>query len=233
MTLYKTIIFDLDNTLINYELCEYESMKNTLRDHKIFVDDAVGMEQFWVAYPKHSYRYWIDFVSGGKIKSIRELLVSTFRDVLDRDERLHEQLADAYWEYFCHTCIFEEGAEEMLDQLKGRYQLGIITNGISDSQGKRLQAGGIDGLFEAVIISDEVGLRKPDKGIFEIALRELNAERHEVLYVGDSVEDDLVGAMNAGIDFCFYNRKEVGVPDGMSAKFVIKELGELVSILKA
>lgn len=231
--MYKTIIFDLDNTLINYELCEYESMKKTLEDHDVFVEDAVGLEQFWVDYPKYSYRYWIDFVNGGKIKSIRELLVNTFRDALARDERLHEQLADAYWEYFCHTCIFEEGAEEMLGQLKGRYQLGIITNGISDSQGKRIEAGGIDSLFEAVIISDEVGLRKPDKGIFEIALRELDAERYAVLYVGDSVDDDLVGAMNAGIDFCFYNRKEVDIPDGMNAKFVIKELEELVSILKA
>lgn len=230
--MYKTIIFDLDNTLINYELCEYESMKKTLQEHDIFVDDEAGLERFWEVYPEHSYRYWIDFVSGGKIKSIRELLVNTFRDALERDDRLHELLADAYWDYFCHTCIFEEGAEELLDQLKGNYQLGIITNGISDSQGKRLRAGGIDDLFEAVVISDEVGLRKPDEGIFEIALRELNAKRHEVLYVGDSVDDDLVGAMNAGIDFCFYNRKEVSMPEGMSAKFVIQELQELIDILK-
>lgn len=230
--MYKTIIFDLDNTLLDYEQSERVSMERTLKEHRVFADqDDEQWAHFWQEYPKHSYRHWFDFVSGGEVKSVRDVLVFGFRDTLRRNNQLHEQLADTYWDYFCHLCIFEEGAEEILAHLKGKYQLGIITNGLSDSQWKRLRAGNIDDMFASVVISDEVGVRKPAKEIFDIALRELGAERHEVLYVGDSLEDDLGGAMNAGIDFCLYNRKKVALPKDVEAKYVIEDLRDLINIV--
>jgi YjjG family noncanonical pyrimidine nucleotidase len=221
---YKAIIFDLDNTLLNYTISELDSMKRTCDDHNLFRNDVSQWDLFWSSFSQYNFHHWMDFVNGGNVKTIGDVLRFSFRDSLKLEELFHGQLSDTYWNYFCNSCVFEDGAEQLLSNVKDRYQLGIITNGISESQRKRLKAGNIHNLFQSIVISDEVGIRKPSKEIFEIALNELNVSNEEVLFVGDSLQDDYHGAMNAGIDFCFYNRKKIEVPNDFRPKYTIKSL---------
>jgi FMN phosphatase YigB (HAD superfamily) len=162
-----------------------------------------------------------------------DVLKFSFSDsLLGTPEELHEQLSGTYWNYFCGTCIFEEGAERLLSVLPDSYALGIVSNGVGEAQRRRLQAGGIEGRFRAVIVSDEVGVRKPAAGIFERALEEFGARREEVLFVGDSIQDDYMGSVRAGIDFCYYNRSRSELPAGVEPKFVVTELPALTNLLE-
>jgi YjjG family noncanonical pyrimidine nucleotidase len=230
-TMYKAVIFDLDNTLINFSSCETESMKRTCSDHKLFVDNVVEWDLFWKSFSEHNFRHWMDFVNGGEVKTIGDVLRFSFRDSLNLAELFHSHLSDTYWDYFCNTCFFEDGAEQLLSIFKDKYPLGIITNGISESQRKRLKAGNIDELFKSIVISDEVGIRKPKKEIFEIALNDFKLSNKEVLFVGDSLQDDYHGAMNSGIDFCFYNRQNIKLSNDIKPKYTIRTLLDLVNVV--
>lgn len=229
--MYKAIIFDLDNTLLDYDRSELESMEGVRSAHDLFEGDDAGWMKFLHAFKKRSYHYWTDFTSDGETKHILDVLTFAFADTLEGDEQSHRQYAATYWELFCHSDHFEEGAEEVLSYVKDKYKLGIITNGISEAQRKRLVATKLDKLFASVVISDEVDVRKPDEEIFAIALRELDLQRSEVLYVGDSLEDDYIGARNVGIDFCLYNGRGISVPENVLPKVVIEDLRELIQIL--
>jgi YjjG family noncanonical pyrimidine nucleotidase len=229
--MYKAIIFDLDNTLLNFSTSETVSMKRTCTDHKLFVDNAIEWGLFWEAFSGHNYRHWMDFVNGGEVKTIGDVLRFSFRDSLNLEELFHSHLSDTYWDYFCNSCFFEEGAEELLSIFKDKYPLGIITNGISESQRKRLNAGNIAELFKSIVISDEVGIRKPKKEIFEIALRDFKLSNKEVLFVGDSLQDDYHGALNSGIDFCFYNRQNIVISPDIKPRYTISTLLDLVNVV--
>ncbi|RED59194.1 HAD family hydrolase [Cohnella lupini] len=230
MNMYKAIIFDLDNTLLNYTLSELDSMKRTCSDHALFGDDETQWSSFWETFLKHNYAHWMDFVNQGSVKSIEDVLRFSFRDTLNADVALHNQLTSTYWNYFCNTCHFESGAEEVLSVVQSKYRLGIISNGISEAQKKRLAAGNIQSLFQSVVVSDEVGIRKPKKEIFDIALQELRVDYGEVLFVGDSLQDDYHGALNAGIDFCFYNRNQIELPTSITPKYSIARMQDLLSV---
>ncbi|GAA4848836.1 YjjG family noncanonical pyrimidine nucleotidase [Paenibacillus vulneris] len=229
--MYKAVLFDLDNTLLNYSLSEYDCMRRTCRDHQLFANDEEQWSRFWEVYLKHNEKYWMDFVSGGSITSIHDVIRYSFRDTLNRDVRLHNELASTYWNYFCHTCHFEDGAEDVLRSLQSDYRLGIISNGIGEAQHKRLTAGNIRGTFQSIVVSDEVGIRKPHKEIFEMALNELKLDKDEVLFVGDSLQDDYHGSVNAGIDFCYYNRNKQNLREDIQPKYMIHRLEELLDCM--
>jgi putative hydrolase of the HAD superfamily len=230
--MYKAIIFDLDNTILNYGLCERDAMRRALQDHDLFVRDHAGWEVFWETFQRHNFRHWMDFVNGaGPCRTIQDVLRNSFRDALNKSPTLHNQLTETYWHYFCHICHFEDGAEEVLRTLSAKYKLGIISNGIGEAQRKRLAAGNIIGLFQSIVVSDEAGVRKPKKEIFDIALNELNLGNRDVLYVGDSVQDDYHGAIHAGIDFCFYNRKQEEHALEPSPTYTIHHLADLLRFL--
>ncbi|MNJ73661.1 putative HAD-hydrolase YfnB [compost metagenome] len=86
-------------------------------------------------------------------------------------------------------------------------------------------------MFESIVVSDEVGVRKPRKEIFEISLHELRLSSSEVLFIGDSLTDDYQGARNAGIDFCYYNRNGISVPSEYELKYSVRQLNELLHVI--
>jgi FMN phosphatase YigB (HAD superfamily) len=82
-----------------------------------------------------------------------------------------------------------------------------------------------------VVISEEVGIAKPDPRIFAPALRAVGVEAGDVLYVGDSVTSDMAAARNAGMDFCWLNPDGAPVPAGQAARFIIADIRELPGLL--
>lgn len=229
MNRFRAVLFDFDNTLVNYSLSEQEALKETLMACGILRDEE-DWPAFLRCFEPASSHHW----RKRDAYTAQEMTYLTFRDALrqflGRDDAAI-RVAGLYWERFCHSCHFEPGARELLDHLHGRYKLGLVTNGYAEAQRKRLKACGIGDRFQAVVISDEVGLRKPDPRIFDIALRMLDAGPREALYVGDSLADDYTGARNAGIPFCFYNRNKIGLDASVRPDYVIESLGQLADIL--
>ncbi|WP_245855580.1 YjjG family noncanonical pyrimidine nucleotidase [Paenibacillus rigui] len=227
--MYKAIIFDLDNTLLDYSRSELHCMKQTLAQHQL--NDLVW-EEFWGIFAPINDRYWVSRNTNNH--HISQVLEYSFADTLkelNRDFSRAGSISQTYWGLFCNSCHLEPSADRLLEQLHGRYAMGMITNGIGEAQRKRLAAGNLGHYFDSVVISDEVGYWKPDKAIFDIALKELDLRKHEVLFVGDSLTDDYMGAVNAGVDFCYYNRRNRMVPEHQKPKFTIGELTELQGLL--
>lgn len=222
---YKAILFDLDNTLLNYSMSELKSMQQTVKEHQLVENEAFKWESFWSLYRTINFHYWNERIN--KSYTIFEVLEYSFHDTLTQlgmDHADSKALADLYWNAFCAACDFEDHAKETLSALHGHYQLAIISNGIGEAQRSRLTAGGLSHYFDALIVSDEVGYWKPDKEIFEEALARLDIKHSEALFIGDSLHDDYNGAVNAGIDFCYYNRNGEPMDHTVRPKYMIDSL---------
>lgn len=228
--MYEAIIFDFDNTLINYDQCEQEALKRTLLTHQIIDEQELTWEQFWKVYNPINWAYW----DRRHTLTRSELTLYTFRDTLHAylgNSELAEIVAQTYWDNFCNICYFEPGAHEILAYASNSYRIGMITNGYGDSQRRRLRACGIDHFFHSLMISDEVGVNKPDSLIFDMAISDLDVTRERVLFVGDSLNDDYHGAKNAGIDFCFYNPLGKLINEEYTPLYHIRELSQLRQII--
>lgn len=228
--IYRAVIFDFDNTLINYHRCEQEALRQALVKHAVIDGEEQSWQSFWDVYNPINWSYW----ERRHLLTRSELTHHTFRDALLGhlgDGSMAGELADTYWELFCSLCYFEPGAHEALVHTARSHRLGIITNGYGEAQRRRLDACGIAQLFDSLVISDEAGMRKPDPRIFELALADMGLTREEALFVGDSIADDYEGAKRAGIDFCFYNRDSSPLPQEVAPKYEIQRLTELMNLL--
>ncbi|QAY65337.1 YjjG family noncanonical pyrimidine nucleotidase [Paenibacillus protaetiae] len=229
---YKAILFDLDNTLLNYSVSEIKSMQKTVEKHGLIHKETFSWNMFWNLFSRVNLHYWSNRQTSGY--NIYQILEHSFQDTL-KDLGLDPSesgiLAKLYWNTFCRACDFEDYAKEVLFHLHGKYKLAIISNGIGEAQRNRLAAGGINHFFDALIISDEVGYWKPDKKIFDETLTRLDIKRTEALFIGDSLHDDYNGAINAGIDFCYYNRNGSPVDNNVRPKYVIDSLRTITAFL--
>lgn len=229
---YKAILFDLDNTLLNYSMSELKSMQNTVEKHGLIHKEAFSWDAFWALFSDVNFRYWNERLISNY--TIHQVLEYSFRDTLEELALDHSEasiLSALYWKTFCLACDFEDHAMEVLTHLHGRHKLAIISNGIGEAQRSRLAAGGMNHFFDALIISDEVGYWKPDKKIFDEALKRLGIDRTEALFIGDSLRDDYHGAINAGIDFCYYNRQGQPIDADVRPKYMINSLMNVASLL--
>ena len=228
--MYKAIIFDLDNTLMSFERSVVTALHHVRTSHSLYTDEA-DWKAFQHRYAEHSMKRWIDHVNGSGLGSIKEVMEVTFEDALTAEHKQnHREVGHAYWGHFCSSKEFEEGAEVLLSGLYGRVKLGMISNGVGEAQRGRLQSGGVLHMFESLVISDEVGVRKPDRTIFELSLKELAMSPEEVLYVGDSITDDYVGSVNAGIDFCYYNPGQKAIHNDVVPAYTINRLVDLLDV---
>lgn len=230
--MYKGILFDLDDTLFNLQACETEALRNSLSKTLVRLTSSQVWPEVLTVYRNISMQYW-------KKRSIegysREQVVAfSLRDTLQvfNENTTHvPELASNYWIQFCQSPQLNPGARTTLNLLHSRYRLGVITNGDSEAQRGRLKAADLLPFFSIIIISDEVGVSKPDVRIFEIALTKLAISPKDALYVGDSIRHDYQGCQSAGLAFCHYLSNQVPYTDLPITKFRISSLKHLPRLL--
>ena len=203
--MYQAIVFDLDDTLFSLRGCEAQALQQTLSGAGLL---ARLPADFAKRYAAISANYWAARGADGGTQYSRENVIElSWRDFLSQHEldvRMAQRLAAQYWRAFCRSSVLNPGAEAVLRRLSASYRLGMITNGYSDSQRGRLEAADLLNVFDPLLISEEIGVQKPDVRIFEMALARLRLPPEAVLYVGDSISHDYAGCQAAGIDFCHY-----------------------------
>lgn len=124
------------------------------------------------------------------------------------------------------------GARQLLDDLSAGAVLGLITNGLSGIQRRRIERLELAQYFTVVVISEEAGVAKPSPEIFDLALDQLaSPARSEVLMVGDSLSSDIAGGSAADIDTCWYNPRGALVPTTGQPTHIISSLGELPAVV--
>lgn len=230
--MYLAILFDLDDTLFSLRGCEAQALRRTL-DHARLLSAMPA--RYIESYATISSGYWAARATDGTTKYTREDVVAlSWRDFLrthDLDASRSAELAQRFWLEFCRSSALNPGAEAVLQRLSPRYRLGMITNGYSDSQRGRLHAAGLSDLFDPLLISEEIGVAKPDVRIFELALTKMALRPEDVLYVGDSISHDRAGCLRAGIDFCHYCPGRGAFDALPDTRFRIAELTDLISLL--
>lgn len=211
--MYKAILFDLDDTLLNFRASEIHSLGHV---HRTLLQTHVEFDAFLATFRKVNKVLWRDLekaqVTPQEIKVLRfERSFSAFTLPLD-----HVVAANAYEEALSQSAIWFEGVKERLESLALSHRIGIITNGISIIQRGRLERAGLNQLAHSIVVSEEVGIAKPDKRIFAKALEELDAAPRECLMVGDTLTSDYIGAQNVGMNFCWVNAPGMPLPSGFA-----------------
>lgn len=227
MTNYHTILFDIDDTLMDFKLSEKAALHNAFSDHGL----PSGFTEYHASYRKISSVLWND-LEQGRI-ALRELGVERFKRLF-REHQLDisaEAFSKAYLEYLGKETHLMPGAEDLINSL-GHCRLAVITNGFGSVQKERILNSPMEGRFEHVIISEETGFQKPHGGIFDYAFKKLGlSEKEEVLIVGDSLSSDIQGGADYGIDTCWFNPFGKANPTAVRPTYEIRDLIELVPII--
>jgi putative hydrolase of the HAD superfamily len=206
------VFFDLDHTLWDFE-------KNSeLTFEKIFKENSVtvNIDDFFAIYKPLNLKYW-KLYRNEKV-SKEELRYGRLKNSFDAvnyeiSDQLIDKLAIDFIENLANFNHLFEGTFELLDYLKDKYTLHIITNGFEEIQSKKMINSKIHHYFDQIITSESVGVKKPNPRVFEFALEVANAKKENSIMIGDSLEADINGALSAGlhaIHCVFDNPKSTG-----------------------
>ena len=228
MMRYQWIIFDVDGTLFDYDLAENSALQQTF--------EHFGFEykpEYLASYRKCNKQLWDAFELGNV--TIKRLKVKRFELLLNEIGIPVDayKFGRQYLKQLSLGTQLIKGAEKILESLSGKVGLILMTNGIKEVQRSRLDLSTIKPYFSDIIISDEVGVAKPDRKIFEIALENMSiSDKSTILMVGDNLSSDIKGGIDFGIDTCWYNPKQKEVDPGIRATYEINDLADLLSIIE-
>ena len=222
---YKWLLFDVDNTLLDFDQTEALALESSFAQHGLpFPPEAIQR------YHQINASYWQRL----ERKEITPNAIRTgrFQDLFAElgIEADPETFADSYLAQLGQQAPLMDGVMELLGGLNGRFHLGIITNGLADVQHPRLEKSGLKPYFSPIIISQEIGVSKPNPGIFDAAFAQMNQPaKSEVLIIGDSLSSDIIGGINYGIDTCWFNPN--GQTTDLPITYEIKTLHQLSELL--
>jgi putative hydrolase of the HAD superfamily len=214
---YRAILFDLDDTL--YDLRSYwggrlhQALDDVLVRYPHFNRDRLVRQAI-------AEKVYIDrlpaFLRGQGVGD--EELIAAAHAVFGRD-------------WFTRLVLYDD-AEYTLQALRTRFKLGLVTNGPSRTQRPKIEQFRLIEYLDLLIVSEEVGVAKPDPAIFQLALEQLGVQAHEALFVGDSPEFDLCGAAAAGMPMIWMNPRHETLPDDIPPPIAeIERLTELLRLL--
>jgi YjjG family noncanonical pyrimidine nucleotidase len=219
------IFFDLDHTLwdfdVNSELAFTTIFK---KDHPTiaisdFIEKYIPINQAcWKLYQYDKITH--DELRYNRLKHTFDALEYSVSDVQI------ESIAQNYIELLPqNNCLFK-GTIEVLEYLEKKYNLHIITNGFADVQYKKINNSNIGGFFKTITNSEMAGVKKPNPIIFEYALNLAKANKENSLMIGDCLDADVQGALNAGLEAIFFNDKKIKVEQN------IKQITHLLELKK-
>ncbi len=225
---YRTILFDADMTLFNFKAAEAIALKQVLEDR-----GHPATEEVIALYSKINDGLWKAFERG---EISRETLLA------ERFTRLFKELGTgddgeaANKEYLYNLGsypILIDGAEELCKVLSKDHDLYIITNGVTETQKRRFASSVIYPYFKGIFVSEETGSQKPHRAYFDyVSSRIPNWSAESTLVVGDSLTADIQGAINYGLDSCWYNPEKLPYTLEQPCTVEIHELKELLNFLK-
>ena len=224
---YGLVLFDADNTLFDYDRSEAHALSTTLERSGIS-----HAPEHLPAYRRINKAAWEDLEKGViDRESLRTVRFSRLFAAIGVDADA-EAFSSAYLGELSSTHFLIDGAEETVTALGQSCLLALVTNGFSSVQYPRLAGSSISDAFEGVFVSEEVGVAKPNRGIFDHALEQLaHPDRDDVVMVGDSLTSDMAGARNAGVDGCWYNPRGLA-GDGTEIRWQARTLQEVRQIVE-
>lgn len=224
---YKLLLFDADETLFDFNKAMRVSLSRCLEHYGVECS-AEMLDTF----DKINIKYW-NMYESGKIsrpkmqKSRFEEFLSQFN--IDCDP---EEFDALYIDNLAFCPFLYDGVEELCRELSGRYRMSIVTNGIAYMQRKRIESSSIRKYFEHIIISDDAGYPKPEKGFFDYVFRIYSdIPRRAALVIGDSLVADIKGGIDAGTATCWVNPGGTCSDGTIKPDYEIRNINELRTLL--
>ncbi len=242
MKKYSTVFFDLFDTLVMFEPT---TLPEVTHNGETWNSTAPHVfTRLRESFGKMDFR---DFYSLF-VKSHKELMNIKKKDLkeypntkrfeiflekagFETSDELLENLVCSHMESLCEAMVYPSHHTEVLSYLKSKgYRLSIVSNfDHAPTVRNLLEKFGIVNFFERIIISEEVGWRKPHRKIFEFALLKLGETPEKAIFIGDDPEADIEGSANCGMDSVWIKRKKQVTRT--EPKFIISDLKELEEII--
>ena len=224
----EAIFFDLDDTLFNSKKAEYNAICEFKKSYNEFdkIKD-IDFSNIWNKITIEKYEKY----HSGKI-SFEELRIGRIKGLFSNysinisDEDAKEKFKD-YQNIYEKNWILFDDTKKVLESLKSKYKFAIISNGDAKWQRKKIEYTGLNKYFSDIVISGEVGYSKPEKEIFDITCKMVDLKPANCIMIGDKYKVDIQGALNAGMQAIWVNRKK----EQSNYKYQIKELNELTKYL--
>lgn len=201
----KLVIFDLDNTLWDFETNSRDALAELYVDLNLNAEFSV----FHRNYVEINYRYWRDYEHGKITK--HDLRYGRFYDAFETigygDRKRIDEVADRYLDISPDKTIVFDGTYEILDFLKPKYNLAIITNGFSEVVTRKVRNCRFDTYFDLIQTSEEAGVQKPHPAIFEKVMQHFNVNANESVMIGDNLLTDIAGAKGVNMRHVLFDPK--------------------------
>lgn len=230
MKKFTTILWDLDQTLLNFD----RSMEHALR--AVFEQYGLPInEEITVRYDAINRSHWLRLESGELTKE--QVTVGRFRTLFEELGITHvkpEQINADYQRELGNVYFYMDGAKELVTMLKEKgYRQYVVTNGVNSTQASKMKRSGLDKIMDGVFVSELMGYPKPRKEYFDACFAALpGVMRGECILVGDSLTSDMRGAQNAGVVSCWFNPTGRAKDVEVQTDYEIRRLEELVPILE-
>jgi putative hydrolase of the HAD superfamily len=228
---YKHIFFDLDHTIWDFDKNAEETLYELYDIYKLNEIGLPSAALFIETYTRNNHRLWAEYHTGKITKNqLRETrFKATFLELGVQPELIPLKFEDDYVEVCPTKTNLFPHAHQTLQYLQSKYTLHLISNGFKESSELKIGNTNIGHYFENVIISEVVGVNKPDPAIFAHALSLAGADKGDSLMIGDSLEADVYGALNFGMDAVYFN--PFNKPKPADVPLQITHLKELTEIL--
>jgi len=228
---YRDLFFDLDHTLWDFEANSKATLKELHTALQLNERGVNDFDLFHKNYLQHNEKLWERY-RNGYIKQEELRVKRMWLSLLDfkiADDELAQELSVRFLDLLPTRTILFPYTKDILQYLTDKgYVLHLITNGFEKTQHNKLMYAGLKSFFKEVITSERSGSLKPNKAIFEFALQRCGAKEKESIMIGDSIEVDIVGAMNAGLDQVYVNH--LGIEPGIRPTYTVTSLKELENI---
>ncbi|SHO45534.1 YjjG family noncanonical pyrimidine nucleotidase [Anaerocolumna xylanovorans] len=225
---YEILLFDLDDTLLDFEVNEKASLT------KLFSDNGISFtKEVYDIYNAVNKELW-DGYERGTI-DLEEVLNTRFSKAL---LKLGMTVDGVLWEKQYRVLLGNgyqliDGAFDLCKQLSETHRLFIITNGVTETQLNRLKLSNLFPFFEDIFTSQEIGYQKPAREFFDYVKEHIkNFRKENALVIGDSLNSDIKGGCLAGIDTCWINQKNITAASEAPSTYTLNRLTDLNKILK-
>ena len=226
---YTTLLFDADGTLFDYQKASWEALRRTLAQFALPFS-----QELFALYQEKNQALWELYELGKVTKDQLEIQrFLHFFDAAGMAGASPVEANEAYIGYLGQGAYLLPGALELIDTLRAKYSLYLVTNGLRRGQYRRLEGSPLAHAFDGVFVSEETGFQKPQKGFFDYVFSRIpEKNRARMLIIGDSLSSDIRGGNHAGIDTCWLNPSGMQNTSGAICTYEITQLEELYPILE-
>lgn len=228
---YRHIFFDLDHTLWDFDANSRQTLEDLYLSFELQTRGVHSFERFFEHYTAHNEKLWDRFRKGFiKMDDLRwKRMWLTLLEFKIGEEKLAREMAARFLDLLPTRKLLFPYTIEILTYLTNKgYRLHLITNGFEQIQHSKLKYSGIDNFFIEVITSEGSSLVKPNKEIFDYAFQKAKALPEESIMIGDNIEADIQGAINAGIDQVYVNH--LNIAPAIKPTYTVYSLKELEDI---